>query len=62
MYDVSEYLYLIFMCALFFLLWCSIAFYNLKVYVMQNVGRGGRKPENMQKIVPVFITMLYYCF
>lgn len=46
------------MCALF-LLQCSNAFYNLKVYVIQNEG-GGRKNENMQKMVPLFIMMLYH--
>lgn len=57
MYDVSEKFVFNFMCALF-LLRCSNAFYNLKVYIIQN-EEGREKNEKMQKIVPLFIMMLY---
>lgn len=40
----------------FFLLWCSNAYYNLKVYVTQKERR--KKRKTMQK----FIMMLYRLF
>jgi len=62
MYDVSKEKKKI--CIQFhvctFLLLCSNAFYNLKVYVIQTGGRRKKKIENMQKIVPLFIMMLYH--